>query len=130
MSQAWKLRAPPAASISARTAASLSALAADERDRGAERRQLVRGAAADARAAAGDEGDLAREQAGAEDGLVGQSCRAGARRHPVSFGSSPAICGLRRNEHLVAHHKPSDRPTISFMISLEPAQMRCTRALA
>ena len=55
----------------------LVGLAADEGDRRAERSQLVRRAAPDARAAAGDDGDLAREQVAAEDGLVGQgmSCR-------------------------------------------------------
>ena len=70
MSQAW---------IDARAAAGLDLglhggelveLAADQRDRGAERRQLVRGAAADAGAAAGDDDDLAGEQAGREDGSV------------------------------------------------------------
>ena len=46
-------------------------LAADDRDARAERGELVRGAAADARAAAGDDGDLAGEQVGAKDGAVG-----------------------------------------------------------
>ena len=41
-------------------------LAADDRDRRAERRELVRRAAADARAAAGDEGDLAAKRPGAK----------------------------------------------------------------
>ena len=49
----------------------LVGLAADDGDRGAERRQLVRGAAADPRAAAGDQRDLAAHQAGREDRSVG-----------------------------------------------------------
>ena len=52
-----------------------SRLAADDRDRGAERRQLVRGAAADARAAAGDDGHLAGEQAGREDRAIARSSK-------------------------------------------------------
>ena len=41
----------------------------------------------------------------------------------------PAFAGMTPLE-VRRHHNPSERPTISFMISLEPAQMRCTRALA
>jgi hypothetical protein len=52
--------------------------AADDRHPRTERRQLVRGAAADARAAAGDESNLAGEQVGAENGAVGGHRRIGA----------------------------------------------------
>ncbi len=54
-------------------------VAADDRDGRAERRELVRSAAADSRAAAGDDGDLALQQAGCEDGAIGghrRDCRA------------------------------------------------------
>ena len=44
--------------------------AADDRHPGTERGQLVRGAAADARAASGDDGDLVGEQVGTENGSV------------------------------------------------------------
>ena len=45
-------------------------VATGEGDRGAERRQLVRGAAADAGAASGDEHDAPGEQTGAERAAI------------------------------------------------------------
>ncbi len=61
----------------AATVSQLLQLAPDQHHVRAERRQLVRGAAADAGAAAGDENDLAGEQARAEDGAVGRHRRKG-----------------------------------------------------
>ena len=63
------------------TASSLSSVRPTIATRGAERRQLVRGAAADARAAAGDEGDLAGEQ-------VGRGRRSGRRASEGKDGRS------------------------------------------
>ena len=61
--------APPSSAISAATRSSLSRAPADHHVR-AQRRQLVRDAAADARAAAGDPDALAGEQARAEHAVV------------------------------------------------------------
>jgi hypothetical protein len=77
MSQAWKAHMAHVAATGhavrhdlARHVLQLGQVAADQHHMGAQRGQLVRGAAANARAAAGDHHHLAGKQAGLENRLV------------------------------------------------------------
>ena len=70
VARAWAGAWPTSSAISAATLASFSALRPTSAMRGAEAGELVRGAAADAAAAAGDDDHLSGEQLRPEDRLV------------------------------------------------------------
>jgi hypothetical protein len=71
----------------------LVGLAADDGHRGAERRQLVRSAAADPRAAAGDQRHLPSHQAGREDRSIGGHDKAADRPDEHQPSSCLVSCG-------------------------------------
>ena len=81
--------------------------------------QLVRGAAADARAAAGDDDGLALEQAGTEDGVVGCSC-IGLPARPCRAGRAPR-CSRRMKAKPSCSGTPNSRMPMANSTSRSPS---------